>query len=148
MQLKSEQDQLKMQELKQFIADTGSILEQAQGSVPAKEAAILFSYDQEYAMAIQPHHPDLKYQSHVMRYYSALHRRNIPVEFVREEDDWSGWKLLIAPFQFLMSMMVSVPTISTTPVNSCVKPMSRPSEKVSTSAIMRLTRSPEGCASR
>lgn len=48
----------------------------------------------------------------------------------------------------LMSMMVSVPTISTTPVNSCVKPMSRPSEKVSTSAIMRLTRSPEGCASR
>ena len=95
------------QELKQFIADTGSILEQVQGSVPAKEAAILFSYDQEYAMAIQPHHPDLKYQSHVMRYYSALHRRNIPVEFVREEDDWSGWKLLIAPFQFLMSMSLA-----------------------------------------
>lgn len=90
------------EEIKNFISDASSILEQVHGSVPGKEAAILFSYDQDYAMSIQPHHPNLRYHAHLMTYYSALHRRNIPVDFVREEDDWSGWKLLIAPFQFLM----------------------------------------------
>ena len=46
------------------------------------------------------------------------------------------------------SMNDSVPMMVITPVKSWLKPISRPSAKVSTSAIMRLTRSPEECASR
>ena len=46
------------------------------------------------------------------------------------------------------SMNKSVPRIVSTPVKSCAKPMSRPSAKVSASAITRLTSSPAGCASR
>ena len=40
------------------------------------------------------------------------------------------------------SMNTSVPTMVSPPVNNWVKPMSRPSAKVSTSAITRLTISP------
>ena len=46
------------------------------------------------------------------------------------------------------SMKYSVPAMVTTPVNSWVKPSSRPSAKVSASAMMRETISPWGCASR
>ena len=41
-----------------------------------------------------------------------------------------------------------VPTMVRTPVNSCVKPISRPSANWSTSAMTRLTTSPVGCRSR
>ena len=51
-------------------------------------------------------------------------------------------------FQLIESMKPSVPTMVRTPVNSCVKPMSRPSANWSTSAIMRLSVSPEGWLSR
>ena len=47
-----------------------------------------------------------------------------------------------------VSMKLSVPRIVITPEKSWVKPISRPSANVSTSAIMRLTVSPVGCASR
>ena len=40
------------------------------------------------------------------------------------------------------SMKISVPMMVSTPVKSWVKPMSRPSAKVSTSATTRLTMSP------
>ena len=43
---------------------------------------------------------------------------------------------------FIHSMNSSVPTMVSTPVKNCVKPMSRPSANWSTSAIMRLTISP------
>ena len=49
---------------------------------------------------------------------------------------------------FSLSMNSRVPRMVSTPLNSCVKPISRPSAKVSTSATMRLTISPEGWLSR
>ena len=49
---------------------------------------------------------------------------------------------------FWDSMNSRVPRMVSTPENSWVKPMSRPSAKVSTSATIRLTMSPEGWLSR
>ena len=49
---------------------------------------------------------------------------------------------------FSLSMKSNVPRIVKMPLNSWVKPTSRPSAKVSTSATMRLTMSPEGWLSR
>ena len=46
------------------------------------------------------------------------------------------------------SMKPMVPMIVTTPVNSCEKPIKRPSANWSTSAMMRETMSPVSCASR
>ena len=42
----------------------------------------------------------------------------------------------------VISMKTSVPAMVSTPVKSCVKPIRRPSAKVSTSAMTRLTMSP------
>ena len=49
---------------------------------------------------------------------------------------------------FSRNMNSSVPKMVSTPVNSWVKPISRPSAKVSTSATIRLTMSPAGWLSR
>ena len=90
-------------EIRDFMEKAGPVLRKVQGSMPEKEAAILFSYDQEYAMEIQPHHPDLRYRDHLITYYGALHRANIPTDFIRENDDWSGYRVIIAPLQFMMT---------------------------------------------
>ena len=79
------------------------LLKEISGAVPKAEIAILRSYDQERAIGIQPHHPDHNYMQHLMTYYSALHRQNIPADFVGDDHDWSKYKVLIAPLQFLMT---------------------------------------------
>ncbi len=73
------------------------------GGLPKPKVAIVFSYEQEYAFQIQPHHPELTYLGHVMTYYRALFERNIPVEFVREGEDLSGYEWVVAPLQYLMT---------------------------------------------
>ncbi len=81
----------------------GPLLREIAGSMPNAEVAILRSYDQERAIDIQPHHPEHRYIQHLMAYYKALHRANIPVDFVGEQHDLAPYKLLIAPLQFLMT---------------------------------------------
>lgn len=94
-------------ELKAFMQEAGPLLERLQGSVPHPEVAMLFSYDQYDALSIQPHHPHLQYSEHLLTYYSGFYRQKIPVEFVREEDDWSSYRVLVAPLQFLMTEKLS-----------------------------------------
>lgn len=89
------------EELSAFVRQLKPLLRDMQGAMPEKQAAILFSYDQEWAARIQPHHPDLSYTGHLMSYYRALHARNIPVDFTFPDRDWSAYKLLIAPLWFL-----------------------------------------------
>ncbi len=79
------------------------LLAEIRGGVPKAEIAILRSYDQEWAIDIQPHHPQHRYIQHLLTYYKALHRANVPVDFVGEHQDFSPYKALIAPLQFLMN---------------------------------------------
>ena len=89
-------------ELKAFMDETGPMLRELQGSMPRCEAAIIRSYDQEWANDIQPHHPELRYINHLMTYYRSLLNLNVPVDLIPEEADFSRYKLLIAPMLFLM----------------------------------------------
>ena len=89
-------------ELKALMDETGPLLRDMQGSMPRCEAAILRSYDQEWAIDIQPHHPELRYIGHLMTYYRALWNRNVPVDLIPEEADFSRYRLLIVPLLFLM----------------------------------------------
>ena len=91
------------QEISALMKRYTPLLTEVSGAVPQAEVAILRSYDQERALDIQPHHPDHRYIQHLMTYYKALHRQNIPVDFVGEHQDWSKYKVLIAPLQFLMT---------------------------------------------
>ena len=94
-------------EVEAFMKQYAPLLRDMQGAVPKAEVAILRSYDQEYAFQIQPHHPQHRYTQHLMTYYKALHRMNVPTDFVGEHHDWSGYKVLIAPLQFLMTPELS-----------------------------------------
>ncbi len=90
-------------EISAFMGKYAPLLKEIQGSVPKAEVAILRSYDQERAIDIQPHHPKHRYIQHLMTCYKALHRANIPVDFVGEHHDFAPYKVLIAPLQFLMT---------------------------------------------
>lgn len=90
-------------ELRAFIQNTAPVLEQIQGTMPQNEVGILFSYDQEYAIDIQPHHPKMRYLSQVMSYYRALYSCNIGVDFLSAEAEFSKYRVIIAPLQYLMT---------------------------------------------
>ena len=89
-------------ELRQTVAELGPLLPEIQGSLPGSEVAILYSYDQKWAFDIQPHHPELTYIGQVMGYYGAFYDRNIPVDFIAEDGDFSRYRLIVAPLQFLV----------------------------------------------
>jgi beta-galactosidase len=67
------------------------------------EVGILFSYDQEWALQIQPHHPELNYINHLKGYHKAFHNKNIPVDLLSDQDDFSRYKVLVAPLLYLMT---------------------------------------------
>lgn len=90
-------------EVTAFMKEQGPLLEQIQGAMPKNDVGILFSYVLQYAFRIQPHHPDLDYVGHLLTYYAALMRAHIPADFVHNHTDWTRYKVLIAPLQFLMT---------------------------------------------
>ena len=71
--------------------------------MPQNEVGILFSYDQEYAIDIQPNHPKMRYLSQVMSYYRTLYSCNIGVDFLSAEAEFSKYRVIIAPLQYLMT---------------------------------------------
>ncbi len=90
-------------EIRAMMEKYAPLMREIAGSLGKAEVAILRSYDQERAIDIQPHHPQHRYIQHLMTYYKALHRANIPVDFVGEQHDLTAYKVLIAPLQFLMT---------------------------------------------
>lgn len=89
-------------ELKDTIAEMTPVLKDIRGIVPKAETAILFSYDQNNAFKIQPHHPDLDYIGQVKKYYDSFYKRNIPLDFISEKEEFKEYKVILAPLQFLM----------------------------------------------
>jgi beta-galactosidase len=88
-------------EIKKAIKELSPVMESFQGFTPESETAILYSYDQNWAFQIQPHHPELSYIKHVQAYYKAFYDVNVPVDFVAQHQDFSKYKLLIAPLLYL-----------------------------------------------
>ena len=92
----------RFEELKKTAKEFTPVLEDIQGIVPQNEAAIFFSYDQDWAFQIQPHHVDLKYEEVVQRYYNAFFRAKIPADFIGKLEDMDRYRVVVAPLQFLM----------------------------------------------
>ena len=86
-------------ELKDMIQTMSPIMEEIKGSMPKTEVGIVFSFDQDYAFTIQPHHKDLNYIHQVQKYYQAFYEQNIPVDFVQESGDFAKYRLLVAPLR-------------------------------------------------
>jgi len=68
------------------------------------EACILYSHDNEWVLQ-QPNQPNkfFNLREHIQLFYSALHDRNILVDFARPIEDLSRYKLVFAPSLHLLS---------------------------------------------
>ncbi|MFC7095761.1 beta-galactosidase [Halobaculum marinum] len=59
--------------------------------------ALLFSYDDLWALSEQPHSPEFDYWQLVGRFYRALRGRGVQVDVVQPEADLSGYAAVVAP---------------------------------------------------
>jgi beta-galactosidase len=89
------------EEIKQTIQELSPHMEAFRSGLPQAEVGIMFSYDQEWALEIQPHHPELNYIQHLRGYYKAFFDENVPVDIVSDKEDYSRYKVLVAPLLFL-----------------------------------------------
>ncbi len=64
---------------------------------PRAEAALLWSYDDLWALQLQPHTQAFSYLRHLFVYYRALQRLGVPVDVVPPSASLTDYKLLIAP---------------------------------------------------
>ena len=68
------------------------------------EVCILFSHDNDWSLSL-PGQPNAHFslRDHVQLFHSALHDRNIPVDFARPTDYLSSYKMVLAPSLSLLS---------------------------------------------
>src|SRR6185295_9727354 len=68
------------------------------------EACILYSHDNDWTLQ-QPLQPNkfFNLREHIQLIYTALHDRNIPVDFARPSEDLSKYRLVFAPSLHLLS---------------------------------------------
>lgn len=72
------------------------------GAVGTAEIALIFDWENWWAVEYSAG-PSvrLKYHDEILKYYTALHTQNIPVDIVGEDDDLSPYKLVIAPVLYM-----------------------------------------------
>jgi beta-galactosidase len=90
------------QEIGQCMNKMDSVYEDISGICTLAQVGILFDYDNLWAFTIQPQHPQLNYIEQCLTYYKAFFDQNIPVDFVRPEDAFDRYRLLVAPLTYLM----------------------------------------------
>ncbi len=86
------------QEVMQVGTELQTLQPMLAGTQVKADVAILISHPSDWALN-QPMRPNkfFSQREHVQLYYSALHDRNILVDFARPTDDLSKYKLVIAP---------------------------------------------------
>lgn len=68
------------------------------GTKVEASVCILYTHDNEWSLELLPRpNKYLHLRDHIMLFYTALHDRNIPVDFARPTEDLSKYKLVIAP---------------------------------------------------
>lgn len=75
-----------------------------EGTSVRAEVCILYSHDNDWALQ-QPNQPNKNFnlREHIQLFYTALHDRNIAVDFARPIEDLSQYKLVFAPSLHLLS---------------------------------------------
>ncbi|MCP5095216.1 MAG: beta-galactosidase, partial [Chloroflexi bacterium] len=65
------------------------------------EIALLFDFDDMWALQLQPHRADFNYLRHLFVYYAALKKMGVAVKLLSSKADLSPYKLVIAPTSHL-----------------------------------------------
>ena len=74
-----------------------------QGIVKKSRIGILFSYEEEWALNLQPQHPDLRYLDTVLQYYDGFYRKGMDVDFLSTKDGLEDYSVIVAPLLYLMT---------------------------------------------
>lgn len=89
-----------------IVAQTGKEMEKLtaalEGSRPVSEVALLVSPDSRWAFHIQPLTKDFDYNRQMRSYYAAFRRLGANVDVIFPGDDFSGYKVLVAPSLFVV----------------------------------------------
>lgn len=93
-------------ELKYTISRYDELLDEIKDLGSGAKVAIVYSYDNYHALNIQPHNPDLSYVSVLSDYYRAFYDLKIEVDMVSEMADFSKYKLVIAPLQYIVTPQI------------------------------------------
>lgn len=94
-------------EAKRVGAELKKIKEKIKGSQVTSQVGLIYSYDQQWALDLQPHNRLFSYQEHLMNYYRALRRLNVSVDILHPEKDFSRYKLVIAPTLYLLNERIT-----------------------------------------
>ncbi|HWO53581.1 MAG TPA: beta-galactosidase [Paenibacillus cookii] len=90
----------------QDVAELGGLLEtiaEVTGSGVPAETAIIADWDNRWAVkdAQGPLNRGIDYENTVMQHYRALWNMGVPVDVIGSEDDFSRYKLIVAPMMYL-----------------------------------------------
>jgi beta-galactosidase len=78
-----------------------ALMAEIRGTRVDAEVAILHSYDDLWALGLQPANREFGYLRHLFTYYRALQRAGVPVDFAPSGRNLDRYKLVIAPTLFL-----------------------------------------------
>lgn len=90
-------------EIQDAISMLTPIMDDIHGIVQKADIGILFSYDNEWAIRLQPQNPGIRYEKMILKYYKEFYERNIAVDFVSLNSDFEGYRILVAPLLYLMT---------------------------------------------
>lgn len=78
-------------------SDIRKIEKELIGTTPRAQVAIIFDYESDWANMFTPVYKQNHYFDRHLRYYKPLFDAGINVDVIRPEDDYSGYKIILAP---------------------------------------------------
>lgn len=90
-------------EVAQFAHEVARLKDALEGTEPASDTAILNSYEQNWALQIQPQTDGMSWWEQTRRYHSALMRRGIGADIVPITTDLSRYKAVFVPSWYLVT---------------------------------------------
>ena len=91
------------EEIARFAREVRQFSSELDGTEPHNQVAILHSYEQRWALGIQPQAPGFSFRAWLERYHEALRRLGVGCDVVSTEADFSAYKLVICPPLYLLS---------------------------------------------
>lgn len=86
------------------LGSTLSRIGEVQGSIVRAQVAMLWDFESNWAQSAESQPSvDLQVPQQIRRYYEALWRDNVTVDFVHPSADLSGYKLVVVASQYMMS---------------------------------------------
>lgn len=86
----------------QSMREEQTLMAEIEGTRVAAEVALLYSYDDHWALSLQRHNRDFDYQRHLFTYYRALQGAGVPVDLAPATRNLERYRLVIAPTLFLV----------------------------------------------